>query len=283
MKDLVMDYPTSISLESQVLRLAAEADAFVNVIDTFRNIIPKFKDAITAKLSSIADADEDENTKELLASYTKLDKKAQVASFATYSKTLVSVPENFKGKYIDYAKFLNKANRSIYNETVLALQEYKTILITFLSDPSLAITTKDNSEFYGKLKKAREDTDEEYAKYFPRDTGLSKQQLGTVVSRFADFKELYREIETLVKYNEKSALATVKKLTAELTELLGLVIKRTEKDSCERIDPMSAKNISNGAYEIAQYVERVAVFRFRVMQFTASIENTIEQLNTILS
>ena len=271
------------SLERQLDRLVLESDSLANVIQTFRGIVPNLLDTLKQKFSTVNENEElSQHMAALIDGHKVLSKKTEHVPFLSFNQTLISVPENFSGNFVEYAIFLNTAAPGVYDEAMATLDQYKSLLSVFLSTKEATISYKDHTAFYSNVQRSREAQVEQFKKFFPKDTGLSKQRLYTAVDRFSDFDKLIHELTTLEKMHEKQNLRAFRKAVQECVDLLALVIRRTEKESCDNISQVTAKNIAQGAYELGKFVEYVALFRFRVEQFMTSVQNTVTDINTIL-
>lgn len=271
------------TLEHQMEQLALESEVLANVINTFRNAVPNLLGMLKEKVNFInEEKDVPEHLLNISKNYKELSKKLPQVPYASVNQTLVSVPENFYGSFLDYSEFLNKHASELYSSANEILSEYHSSLAIFLSNQNSNIGLSDYTNIYRNVKKNREDLTSKFKVYFPKDTGLSKQKLSTVIDRFADLDKLVHEITSLEKNQQKQSLATFKTSVDQCVELLQLVVKRTEEKSLDKISGPTAKNIAEGAFELGKFVELVALFRFRVQQFMVSVENTFSELNTKL-
>ena len=272
-----------MSVESQLNRLVLESNALAEVIQTFRGLVPSLLSSLKDKFTTIKDDDEQSDAiVALVKGHKSLMSKSEHVPFLSFNQTLISVPENYKGKFLDYAEFLNKAAPGVYNDALETLEGYKNLLVMFLSSKETTANFKDHSAFFLRIQNNRVKLTEGFKTYFPKDTGLSKQRLYSVIDRYADFNKLVSELNTLEKMHDKQNLRAFRKAVQECVDLLELVIKRTEKESCDKISQTTAKNIAEGAYELAKFVEFIALFRFRVTQFIAAVQNTVDELNEVL-
>lgn len=272
------------ALESQMELLALESEALANVIETFRSIVPNLLNNLKEKIAGFSnDEDLPKHIAQLNSEYKDLNKKLPQISYASVNQMLVSVPENFLGNFLDYAEFLNKNASELYSNANNVLTDYHSTLAVFLSNSSSQTSLQDYSNIYRTVKKTREELIDKFKVYFPKDTGLSKQRLATVLHRFADLDKLIKEVINLEKVQNKQSLTTFKTSIDQCVELLDLVIKRTEEKSVDKVSGAAAKNIADGAYELAKFIELVALFRFKVKQFISSFENTVTELNSKLA
>lgn len=273
---------TNLSLESQLERLALEANFLANVIDVFKNVLPNLTSHITTLVGSIKADDNSDTIKNAVKAFTELDKKLKYAEYVTYSKTLVSVPEGFKGNLLDYIHLLDKLTPEVYNGINETLTEYKAILSTFITNKDAKIGLKDETRFFTQLEKHRLEVVSQLDKFFPADSNVSKAYLGDTISRFTEVHELVTAIKALDKKHVAQNIANMDNKIKECVDLLNVIIASINEKGIENVSGNASMNISKGAYEVAKYVEFVTVFRFKTMQAIASVDKLITQLDEII-
>ena len=272
---------TSLSLESQMDRLALEAAFLANVIDTFKNVLPN----LASHMSSLVKGFKDDNSdaiKSVLKNHKELDKKLKYAEFVTFSKTLISVPEGFKGNLLEYVILIDRLAPEVYNGINDTLTEYKAILSTFITNKDTKIALKDETGFFKKLENNRMDVIRQLDKFFPEDSNVSKAYLGDALHRFKDVEELVIAVKSLDKNHIAQNISNMNNKINECVDLLNVIIENINNKGIENVSGNASMNISKGAYEIAKYVEFVTVFRFKTMQAIATVDKLVTQLDEIL-
>lgn len=277
------DTNTNISLESQMQRLALEAGVLDNVIDTFRNVIPN----LANKINNVKDTftTDDDTTAELRiikTNYGALKPKLQHASYVNYNKTLVSVPEGFKGDLLEYVISLTEMANEIFQEANKTLGEYNFALSSFITNKESKISLKDHTDLFHGIQRRRVALTGRISVYFPDNNVLSKAYLKDTLKRFADLEVLVKAADSLNNDRKKQNLKELTQLVAKSTDLLDIIVKNTETEGTSQVSGNAAMNISQGAYELGKFVEFVAVYRFRVVQAISSVKALVEQLNNIV-
>jgi hypothetical protein len=272
----------TLSLESELEKLALESNAIANVIDTFKNVIPRLSAKIDGLIKDLASPSNSQVVKETETAFKELNKKLGYAEYVTYSKTVVSVPEGFEGNLLEYLKLLEKLAPEVYNSVNDTLAEYKAMLSVFLTNKDAKLSMKDDTDMFDKVSKHRLKIVAELAVYFPTDSAKSKAYLGDTIHRFADIAELVHTTKTLDKLSEAQSLFRMSEKVRECVDLLNLITTNINDGSVAKVSGKASMNISTGAYEIAKYVELVSVFRFKTMQAIASVNKLIVQLDDIL-
>lgn len=279
---LVFDDLPQVSLESQLERLAIESNVLGNVIDTFRSIIPNFKhqiDEIKVKLTS----DNKSNTvKHCESLYKHLSPKLKYANYTNYSHTLVSIPEGFKGNFLDYITTLNKVVPEVYNEANKILGEYCFALSTFITNKEDKISLKDHTHLFHRVNQHREQILNQLSVFFPTNNPQSKQYLSNVIGRFVELEQLVDSLKNLDKVHNDQNLNKITSQVNTCCDLLDIVIVNSQKQEMNTISGNAAKNISEGAYAIGKYIEFVAVVRFKTEQAIVSVERLMETLDKVI-
>jgi hypothetical protein len=212
--------------------------------------------------------------------FKSLNQKLEHVNFGTYNKTLVSIPEGFKGYFINYLVTLNKLQSDIYDNGSVMLKEYNSILSSFITNKEDKISLRDHTTFFNKLSKDRENINKQLDIYFTTGSN-SKSYLQNVIQRFADLDNIVGEVKNLRKKHNSQNIDKLSDQVKEAVSLLDVVIKQSN-DSIVKLSGSSAMNISTGAYEVAKFVELLSIFRFKTDQAVTSVTRLIEQLNLVI-
>lgn len=280
---LKIDEPI-ISLESQMAHLSIESELVSNVIEYFKNIIPSLSGKIKELLESLESTDVNKDAVLLIMTSNKsLLKKIPYADYSNYSKLLVSVPEGFKGDILEYTKMLNQLNPKVFKEANNLLTEYSFILSAFITNKDSKITLNDHTHLYNKIKKNREDLTRHMVHYFSTGNS-SKTYLGQVLGRLKDLDDLAKSTIALNREdNVNSNLDEIVKSTNNILSLLDIVTDGIQKGSINNVSGAAAKNISEGAYELAKLIEFVSLYSFRVDQVININSKIMDQLDKAIA
>lgn len=278
------DTPT-VSLESQMERLALEAGAISNVIDSFKNIVPALADRLRVAYSSLTSGDDD-LTKELKDTKNRFGQKVQpklgYAKYMSFEKTLISVPEGFKGDLLSYLATLASMSQEIFAEANKTLGSYNFALAAFVTNKESKTALQDHSHLFHQVTKRREELTSKLAVYFPKPSTLSKAYLGDTIGRFADVEVLIAEAEKLNLQRKNQNIKDISDSVKKAVDLLDIIIKDTQTNGIAKVSGAAAMNISEGAYELGKYVEFISIYRFRVEQAIASVSKLVETLERVL-
>ena len=277
-----MSFDHKLPLELQVRRLSIESSVLANVTQLFRSTLPDLVSNLQSKLSAlVTPADEDINVGQIQSQLAELNGrlKQNKVSFTIYEKTLISVPEGFKGNLVKYFTLLANYDSYFTTEILVQLNKYRQILLTALStDDMTAAPSRDSMGFVKEIESKREQFEKDFRHYFD-DNGMAKARLGVVIDRFADLTHISQSI--IAHRRLKNNAAVIQKATQEINDLLTTVIERSEAVGNAKINPDTANLIGQGAYSIAKQVEAYAVFQFRWIQADAAYKSIVEQLNEL--
>lgn len=281
---LQFDQTTTLSLESQMARLALEANAISNVIDTFKNIVP----SLTSKVAEIYNSlikEQGDLTPEVFkarAAFKNLRAKLPYAKFTNLEKTLVSVPEGFKGNLLDYVNVLIHLSPSVFQEANKILGEYNFTLSAFITNKETKTSLQDHTRLYKDVAEKRETMTAAFHPFFPKNSHLSKGYLGEVISRFADLDPLIAQTEKLNTAHKNQNIKDITSSVKKSVDMLNLIIADSQSNGISTVSGNAAMNISEGAYEIGKYVEFIAIYRYRVEQAVATVIKLIATLERIV-
>lgn len=275
----------TFNLKSQMQRLSMESNVAGNVIDTFKNTVPLLAESILSHFKSLStDTDKelkDESTEAKLV-FGKLKVKLPYASYLNQTKTLVSVPEGFKGNLLDYVNSLGAMSNELFQEANKTLGEYNFVLSAFITNKENKISLKDHTDLFLRLKSRREKMAKELAVFFPEDRDLSKAYLGDVIHRFADLETLVNAAVHLNVQRKEQNIKDITNSVQKCLDLLKVIIDDTKNNGIAQVSGAAAMNISTGAFEIAKYVEFIALYRYRVEQVVSTIEKLLKTLDSTI-
>lgn len=278
--DAIYINTSSVSIENRLEVLSLEAINVANVIEVFKNILPDLNVKITEtldKLSFYKDNNSPE-IKEILSNYKELEKKLKLINYVDKKDLLISVPEGFKGNLIEYLEIINSLSNKIYPEANKLLNNYKLILAGFLTNKDQKISLTDHTNFFNNVKKERENFIYTLSKY-QTNNNSTKSRLRDCIDRITDVDILVKKIEIINKVRNNNNIKELVSTVDEISKLLDTIIQRVDTGDVVNISGASAKNLSEGAYEVAKYIEFVSLFNFRVEQITTTISKLVTQLS----
>lgn len=272
-----------VRLESLMARMVVESNVGADVLALFRRIVPKSVEVITSFLPNLTQLSEDTARTQLSSNLFKdVLRKSQGFNFLAYDATLVQVPEGFNGRLVNYLALLVLHTEKEIKEGRGVLDTYNVELSMFLSNADIRQSMKSHADLYRKIRKDREDQTKEVAKFFDaRNPTLSRRPIGQVLERFSDMERAFLLVEKLsqlrAQLNYKAIVAEVNKTTS----MLELIRSRMATNDIGSASPQMAKNLSEGAYEVAKFVEAMSIHGYHVETAISSVMSMAEQMNAL--
>lgn len=278
--------PSEDNIKNQLEALSLEAINIANVIEVFKGILPdlvgKIKQTLESipKYTDIIHKNKLTSDIKLINSLNKeLSDKIKFTNYVDRRELLISVPEGFKGNLVDYTILLNGLTSKIYPEANKLLTEYKFIISGFLTNKDQKISLKDYTTFFNSIKRQRENFTSDVSEFFTNNSSTSRAKLGSVINKFSDLDIIIKNVTEANIVRKDNILSDISQSTNEITKVLDTIIDRVSKGDISNISGASAKNLAEGAYEIAKYIEFVSIFNYKVEQATATLLNLLSQLN----
>lgn len=275
-KDFFMKLPIeqtcTLSIEQQLDNISMESDFVNNLIGRLDMILPN----LLGKLIDISNT----FTIDIDARLSKdLKKQKILVSKAIKHKTLeniggrlVRVPLHLDTKILTYLNMLDEVNEDSYAKGVEALGNYSFILSKLLTnlDDKKALT--DHTAYYKELEKTRIKFVEILEDYTDTSKSNDKYPLENVVDRLADMPEIMDKALHLSRHINDNTMTEVKSATDKVIDLLKILQERINDKSLDTISGNVVKNIAEGAYITANFVEHVSIVRYKVID---SLESAV--------
>lgn len=280
LNDEIISNTSDESIRNRLEGLSLEAIAISNVIDVFRGILPDLTKKISETLDTLSFYKESNSPeiKDLLSDYKDLEKKLSLINYVEKKDLLISIPEGFKGNLVDYITLLESMSNKIYPEANKLLMSYKLILTGFLTSKDQKISLTDHTNFFNSIKRDREGFISTLSS-FQTSNNASKARLTDSINKINDVDVLVKKTEIINKLRNNNSIKELVSTVSEISKLLDTIIDRVSKGDVNNISGASAKNLSEGAYEVAKYIEFVAIFNFKVEQITATTIKLVKQLS----
>ena len=282
----ILDFSTgsTISLESQMQLLALESGLVNNLIDRVKDIIPALMSKIAAVNDSIFGySDKEKGIKLELAMSKHLSEQLKTSKFTNYNSVLISTPEGFHGSFLLAIKLFNDIHDDIVKDSKEALQEYNTLLASFITNKEDKKSLQDHTAFYKALSKKRTIALTSIGQHFTAKNSRTTARLGEVINRFADIPELVEHINKLARSHRKFDLEGLSKEIKNCTKSLQNIIDGISTGSISGISGQASNNLATGAYEIGLYIELVSVYRYRTEQLISSVDGLLSVMDEILA
>lgn len=265
-------------------RLAVESISTADVIGLFRQLLPKSSDVIRAYLPALSDLESREHSTKKLDTkvYRDVVKKVEGISYVAFADTLVVVPEGFHGLFTPYLETLLVQNKTLDAFVLETLKDYNLQLAMFLSNADYRQSLKSHQANIDKVRKTRAVYEKALSTYFDKQhTSLSRRRLGDVINRFADLQRLFEKAEELEGVRQHRSYHETIEHVKKASDMLVLIRQRLDQDDISKVSGVVAKDLSDGAYEVAKLVEVLSVYGYHTETALAAVNRLAEQLKTL--
>lgn len=250
----------------RILALESAASNALGITDIFSRLIHKSDEVLTSFVQPLkAFVSGNGSTDKLIknVNYKAASKALQQLPFVSYQDTLVMVPEGFQGNLYDYLKFIEKVQGAVIVQTGKVIHDYEMELSVFLTNVDNRKALKTHEHFYKKVREERVDIEKQLKQYFSEKDVRSRAKLGTVCRRFGELQDLFALASQIDKSSlTKKELSNLVNSVSHACELLKLLREKLNNKELGDVSGDMAKHISEGAYEVARYVELVSVLCF---------------------
>jgi hypothetical protein len=259
--------------------LAMESGHVANMITTFREMLPSFKNSIETAISSLNPYAVDAHEQFLCASvdFKELEKKLPHLNYLTVGQVMVSVPENISCSLLTLAETLDKMLPVMYKGALDILGDYNVFLASFITNKEVKISVKDYSDFYKGIKERREALVKELSVCYASQETRDVLRLKHVVDRMSDIPTIVNTCDKTSRLRHSLSLDRINKEVNKAVGLLNAIIRDTA--DIEKVSGVSATNLSNGAYEVAKYVEFMGMFYYKITDLNKSVAQIVASLN----
>lgn len=265
-----------VSIEHQLERIALEGQFTQNLAQLFHDILPAFRTRLSqlqTQLTFFSKKDpedtaliqsfdqkvgykiqHDQTTRQALSNIQQLD-------LQIFGERLITVPENFKGHLLPYSRVLTQAlDGGLKHQGVMT--QFNQYLTTVVNNPELRNKAAPTTMTYGALNTYRSETTPLLSLFFKKDSGISKARLKAVLERFADVEPLIEQSQRLAHLLDIKILHGYQEKIQEMVHLLDIIQEQYDKNKIAYLSSALALELSRGVYEVAQYVEFIALLQY---------------------
>lgn len=169
---------------------------------------------------------------------------------------VVTVPESFKGRYVDYQGVLTEASELMFADTVQLLNNVKMAIGGFINEYKeggvlsvYGVSYAKNSEaLYNKQRKLM-------AKFFTVSKATSKAKVTDVIRSMGDMERIYKDIPQLSASCSKDKVMQIQKLVAEIDEIVDVVIEQNQESGILSNNSSAKRQLINMIHVAAKNVE----------------------------
>ena len=259
--------------------IALESDFTSNVIKLVKSALPSFIHELLSSQEKLSNQQITPDVVEILKLTPTAFYKSKSLDLMLFGDSLVSAPENFTGKYLEYVVELSAALTDTHNTVNMLLAHVNTYVSTLVTNPEFSLNGKENTIIYHKAENQRQAINHKLAKFFPKETGVSKQKISTLLNRFQDIDQIKPKIEQLRKVVDGLRFSEINEHIRETSELSDMLLKNISSQDIKAITPAVAKNLSEGLYETARHVELLTVIYFDAVVFIKCYKELLEHIS----
>lgn len=243
----------------------------------------KVKDTLNTSVTKLFSLDDDRLVTDVLSSRFEVENKVKRLKFSNLKPYSVVIPENFKGRYVDYLKDLIDASGNLVPGVEKSLGTLKMTLSAFMNEFS-----EDKADnLFGKLvykesEKRTSNYNDKLSKYFPSKSNATKGYIKDVLNSLDDLPKIFSGISELEKLINPSELKNITKLATEVSEMVDLVLEQNNKTGFLVNSNYLKKDLISSLHTVAKEVELVAYVYAKCMFFykaVDSLSNTVKSVS----
>lgn len=273
-------------LDQQFKVLALEASLFNDTKELFKSMVSKLSNLLTFssdKLKELVSINSASGSKyeykgdvidfnKLQKKVNEFIKKNDYITLHDYRKTLIEVPEGFKGNLLKYIDYLISKDTVLFNNTLKVIDDYNLMIGIVISNEDSRKSLKDLTSIYSKSKKIRENDMTTVKKWFSKDNN-SKGRLSQLFQSKTDIRKLSEKIIKLDKLNSQNDINLIN--TAIQESIAKLTTLQQSIENGEEISSVASNNIAIGTKEIAMLTENIALHKFHINRIVQTSLNNL--------
>lgn len=253
---------------SKEILISLEANMFSDSIGQLKTLIETITDNLSNRLKdikyyftglpkSVNDFYTDDLDEYLI-------KKLDSINYIDIRNKVVPIPVGFNGKYLDYANTLIMLVKDINMDVLPILNDYKILISSIINNGGDKILLKDYNTLYKLSVQKREKIDESLKKYVEGNKAVDN--IGNLVHNVNEIKEGIKKCVTLIEVIQKENLIEINKDIEVIHGTLKILIEEINANKVV-INKADILDIGNGAYEVAQYLESIALMYYSISVF----------------
>ena len=195
---------------------------------------------------------------------------------------IVSKPENFRGKYVDYALDLINSSEIILEDTEKTLANLKLAIAAFINEYSdnKAIMLY-GATYFKKTENLIKQHQNEIQQYFKDQNHTTKAAIGDVLKTLNDIEVLYTSINKLDGILNLGRINYIVKLTKETEELIDVLIKTASANKVFEHNTKAKEDLIQAVYISARSVEFTSYLYGNAIYLYGAFKSLTERLNEL--
>lgn len=267
------------NIELELRSIALEAGVIDNLVDRLGKVLPKLTSLlIDISTAFVTDVDI-KQYKELKSLYILSNKIPKDKTLESVAFKLVKIPPNFKGNLLQYLLFVKALNAGLYNDLNKYLDEFTFMLNGIMNNESDRKTIINDNKEFTNINKILKNYIKEFDEYRDSNVKTDKYPLGKVVDSINEVKLLIKSSVDLSENLKQQDPNIIKTKVDEIVDKLKIINKAIKNKEYDVMSGSVTKDLAEGTYALASYVEFYSLLRFTDEQI---FESVIDIVNTVL-
>lgn len=256
------------------ITISLESNMFSDMVGQMSGLLSDIGNVLSNKLKDINYYINGlpEDPKVFFEQLNYLESKLDKINYVDVKDKIVPVPQGFKGEYISYIEALLPIIKETKEHIKEVLADYTTLVSSIINNGSDKIILKDYNELYKKIQDSRVKIDNEYKKFFSGNQAVAK--VGELIASMGQLKELNKKLEILILSVDKQELTIMNDGVNNVHNLLNILISSIKENKIV-VNKADTIDLSNGAYELASYLESVAMTYYSINEIINRVKDLI--------
>lgn len=256
------------------ITISLESNMFSDMVGQMSGLLSDIGNVLSNKLKDINYYINGlpEDPKVFFEQLNYLESKLDKINYVDVKDKIVPVPQGFKGEYISYIEALLPIIKETKEHIKEVLADYTTLVSSIINNGSDKIILKDYNELYKKIQDSRIKIDNEYKKFFSGNQAVAK--VGELIGSMGQLKELNKKLEVLILSVDKQELTIMNDGVNNVHNLLNILISSIKENKIV-VNKADTIDLSNGAYELASYLESVAMTYYSINEIINRVKDLI--------
>lgn len=265
----------SLSLEQARALLSLEDAPIGHTTSTFQQLLPGLVDKLKTlekgfELSFLSIFSSKE--KRVLSHLNRLN-------YTNLSGSLVATPEGFKGHFVDYLKVLSDMQNIAFKDANEFIKEYQFHLSAFITNKDNQISAQDLSFLYNRMEQRTLESKKTIAEFFNAPNKLARAKVGDVLYRMADLETIDALAKQIESQHNVHTLKDIELSVNKIIAMLEMVIAQMKNADISKVSRQAAVNLSEGAYQLAQYIEFISLLHYRISAMLKVVDDLFVYMN----
>lgn len=247
--------------------------------ESLSSFFSQVKDSLHTFHATLFDADKSRVVLDTLSTRFETQHAVKGLRFAHVADHNVGIPENFKGKYVEYVDELITAASAVLPHTLQSLDHLKLAVSSFINEYSEnKVHTLYGGAYFKSTEKLIEQHRKRIAAFFPEKNHAVKAPIGKVLKSLNDIEALYNKIDTLNTVVNETSFHDIHRRSQDVASLVDSLIEQNTKTSVLLKNNEVKKELVAAIHTTAREVELAAYLHSNAVFFYAAFKKLSERL-----